>query len=157
MSRSGSQRRRTTKRFKVNCTPERYDALCKLADSSSQSLSALTLNALLGIPLPRVRRPKAVDELMRRYFVETARTRDALKPIEAAMGKSGSNLNQIAHVLNADRPPATVMNILKETLLAHQQALQALELVIRDLGELRTAGMNAIGLELRHGSTDGDE
>lgn len=154
MSRSGSQKRRTTERFKVNCTPEQYAALSKLADAHGQSLSALTLNTLLKIPVPRLRRPRVENELMRRYLVEAARTRDALKPIEAELGKSGSNLNQIAHVLNAGRPPGTVMNMLKDTLLAHEQAVQAVAEFVRDLRELRTAGMNAVGLELHHGSTD---
>ena len=36
---------------------------------------------------------------------------DALKPREAELGKSGSNLNQIAHVLNTDRPPERIMNL----------------------------------------------
>ena len=155
-SRSGSQRRRTTKRINVNCTPEHYAAIRRLVEAHGQSPSALALNTLLNVPLPR-RRPRADDDLMRQFFTELARARDALKPVEAEMGKSGSNLNQIAHVLNADRPPETVMNILTDTLQAHQQALQALELFIRDLGELRTAGMNTMGLELRHGSDDGDE
>jgi hypothetical protein len=157
MSRSGSQKRRTTERFKVNCTPEQFAALSKLADAHGQSLSALTLNTLLKVALPRVRRPRVEDELMRRYFVETARTRDAIKPIETELGRSGNNLNQVTHVLNMDRPPATVMNILKDTLLAHKHTLQAVEEFVRDLRELRTAGMNAIGLELHHGSTDDDD
>jgi hypothetical protein len=37
------------------------------------------------------------------------------------------------------------------------EAVQELKQFIRDLEELRTAGMNALGLELRHGSDDGDE
>jgi hypothetical protein len=157
-SRSGSQKRRTTERFKVNCTPEQFAALSKLADAHGQSLSALTLNTLLKVPLPRVRRPRVEDELMRRYFVETARTRDALKPIEAELGRSGNNLNQVVHAVNAamnmGRPLDTIANIVKDALLSHRHTLQAVEEFIRDLRELRTAGMNAIGLELHHGSTD---
>lgn len=155
--RSGSQRRRTTKRINVNCTPEHYAAISRITGAHGQSPSALALHTLLGVPLPRSRRPRADDQLMRQFFAELARARDALKPVEAELGKSGSNVNQIAAVLNADRPPATVMNILKETLLAHQEAVQALEQFIRDLEELRTAGMNAMGLELRHGTDDGDK
>ena len=71
------------------------------------------------------------------------------------MGKAGSNLNQIARVLNADRPPETVMNILPTTLQA--QVVQEHKQAVRDLEELRTAGMDAIGLELRHGADEGDE
>jgi ABC-type transporter Mla subunit MlaD len=93
---------------------------------------------------------------MRQFFSNLARARDALKPIEAELGKSGSNVNQIAHILNADRPPQTVMNILQSTLQEHFDVLQQLAQAIRDLEELRTAGMNAMGLELRHGTDDGD-
>jgi hypothetical protein len=158
MSRSGSQKRRTTRRFKVNCTPEQFDALSKLADAHGQSLSALALNVLLKIPLPRVRRPRVQDEFMRRYFVETARVRDALKPVEAELGKSGSNLNQVAHSVNAaevaGRPVDTLAHIVQDALLSHQGAVDAVEEFIRDLRELRTSGMNALGLELHHGKTD---
>src|ERR1017187_4923122 len=94
--RSGSQKRRTTKRVKVNCTPEHHTALCKLAEAHGQSLSALALNALLNVPLPRAHRPRVDDKLMRQFFVEIARARDALKPSDAELGKAGSNLNQIA-------------------------------------------------------------
>jgi hypothetical protein len=49
------------------------------------------------------------------------------------------------------------MNLLEATLKTHLEALQNHEQAVRDLEELRTAGMNALGLELRHGSDDGDE
>ncbi|MGA2607210.1 MAG: hypothetical protein ABSH01_07100 [Terriglobia bacterium] len=156
-SRSGSQRRRTTKRVKVNCTPAHHAALCTMAEAHGQSLSALTLNALLKIPLPRTRRAKAVDKLMMQFFAELARARDALKSSETELGKSGSNLNQIAHVLNTDRPPERIMNLLEATLQAHQEVIQEHNQAVRDLEELRTAGMNAIGLELTPGGDDGDE
>lgn len=48
------------------------------------------------------------------------------------------------------------MNILQSTLQEHFDVLQQLAQAIRDLEELRTAGMNAMGLELRHGTDDGD-
>ena len=111
--RSGSQRRRTTKRINVNCTPEHYAAISRITGAHGQSPSALALNTLLGVPLPRSRRPRADDELMRQFFTELARARDALKTTEAELGKSGSNLNQITHVLNTDRAPESVMNILE--------------------------------------------
>ena len=155
--RSGSQKRRTTKRVKVNCTPEHHTALCKLAEAHGQSLSALALNALLNVPLPRAHRPRVDDKLMRQFFVEIARARDALKPSDAELGKAGSNLNQIAHVLNTDRAPESVMNILEAALQGYLEAVQEHKQVVRDLEELRTAGMNTMGLELRPGSDDGDE
>lgn len=149
--RSGSQRRRTTRRVKVNCTPEHHAALFKLAQANGQSLSALALNALLNVPLPRARLPRVNDKLMLRFFAEIARARDALKSSEAELGKSGSNLNQIAHVLNTDRPPERIMNLLEATLQAHEEVVQEHKQAVRDLEELRTAAMNAMGLELNRG------
>jgi hypothetical protein len=49
------------------------------------------------------------------------------------------------------------MNILESTLQAHFEVLQLVAQAVRDLLELRTAGMNSIGLELRHGSDDSDK
>lgn len=156
-NRSGSEKRQATEQVNMRLTPAQHAALCKLAEASGQSLPALILHTLLGMPLPRTRQPRADNGLMRQFFTELARARDALKPTEAELGKSGSNLNQITHVLNTDRAPESVMNILNATLQAHLEVLQQLGQAVRDLEELRTAGMNAMGLELRHGSDDGDE
>lgn len=49
------------------------------------------------------------------------------------------------------------MNILEAALQAHLEVLQEHKQAVRDLEELRTAGMNTMGLELRHGGDDGDE
>jgi hypothetical protein len=49
------------------------------------------------------------------------------------------------------------MNLLEATLQAHLEVLQHHEQAVRDLEELRTAGMNAMGLELVRGGDDGDE
>jgi hypothetical protein len=155
--RSGSEKRQATVQRNLRFTPAHHAALCKLAEAQGQSLSALTLNALLNVPLPRTRRPKADDKLMAQFFAELARARDALKSSEAELGKSGSNLNQIAHVLNTDRPPERIMNLVEATLHAHQEVVQEHKQAVRDLEELRTAGMNAIGLELTRGGDDGDE
>jgi len=55
----------------------------------------------------------------------------------AELGKIGSNVNQIAFHLNSGRPPERVYN--------------TLELALRDLGELRLACLQAIGMEPRRG------
>ena len=157
VNRSGSQKRKVTARIAVNCTPAQKAAILKKTAAAGMSPSALALKVLLDLPLPRMRRPRADDERMRQFFTELARARDALKPTEAELGKSGSNLNQITHVLNTDRAPESVMNILNATLQAHLEVLEHLDQAVRDFLELRTAGMNAMGLELRHGSDEGDE
>ena len=155
--RSGSEKRRATVQRNLRFTPAQNAALCKLAEAHGQSLSALALNALLNVPLPRAHHPRVDDKLMGKFIFDLARARDALKPSEAELGKAGSNLNQIAHVLNTDRAPESVMNILEATLQAHFEVLQEHKQAVRDLEELRTAGMNTMGLELRPGSDDGDE
>jgi hypothetical protein len=157
VNRSGSQKRRVTARIAVNCTPAQKSAILKKTAAGGVSPSALALNSMLDAPMRRTRSPRADDALMRQFFTELARARDALKPIEAELGKSGSNLNQITHVLNTDRAPESVMNILNATLEAHHDVLQHLDQAVRDLLELRTAGMNTMGLELGHGSDEGDE
>ena len=53
----------------------------------------------------------------------------ALKPSEADLGKSSSNLNQIAHVLNTGRR----RNLLEATLQAHLEVLRHHEQAVRDL------------------------
>lgn len=85
--RSGSEKRRATVQRNFRFTPAHHAALCKLAEAHGQSLSALVLNTLLNVPLPRVHRPRVDDKLMRQFFVEIARARDALKPSEAELGK----------------------------------------------------------------------
>ena len=156
-NRSGSQKRKVTARVAVNCTPAQKAAILAKTAAAGVSPSALALNSLLEVSMRRTRSPRADDGLMRQFFTDLARARDALKPVEAELGKSGSNLNQIAHVLNSDRAPESVMNILNATLEAHLEVLQNLDQAVRDLLELRTAGMNAMGLELGHGSDEGDE
>jgi hypothetical protein len=68
--------------------------------------------------------------------------RRELARVLAELGKIGSNVNQIAYHLNAGRPPARVYN--------------ALELALRDLGELRLACLQAIGMEPRRGDRGED-
>jgi hypothetical protein len=157
VNRSGSEKRQATEQINMRFTPAQHAALAKLAEARGQTLPALLLDTLLSVPLPRMRRPRSENERMRQFFTELARARDAMKPVEAELGKSGSNLNQITHVLNTDRAPESVMNILNATLQAHLEVLQQLDQAVRDLLELRTAGMNALGLELRPGSDEGDE
>jgi hypothetical protein len=144
---SGSQKRRVTKPIKVNCTPEYHAKLRKLADGYGQSLSALCLNALLGIPLPRERRPRVDTKALSQYLAANARASDAVRTSAAEFGKVNSNVNQIAHILNAGRPPERVMGIIETTLLEHREAKERHDEALRDLFELRTLGMKALGLE----------
>jgi len=144
---SGSQKRRVTKHIKVNCTAEQHAVLRKRADAHGQSLSALGLNALLDIPLPRTRQPRVENKAMAQYLAANARACDAIKASLAEYGKANSNLNQIAHNLNAGRPPDRMMNLIETVVQEHRQAKELHEEALRDFFELRTLGMKAFGLE----------
>ena len=63
--------------------------------------------------------------------------RQEVARVLAELGKIGSNVNQIAYHLNAGRPPERVHD--------------SIELALRDLAELRTACLQAIGMEPRRG------
>lgn len=155
-SRSGSQTRRASEQIKLNATKEQKEKVQELAAARGQSPAALALNALLGIPLPRSRRPKVDDKAMARYLAELAKVRDRLRTVEAELGKSGSNLNQIAHRLNAGRPTERMTGAIEAALADHQDALSGLAEAVRDLLEQRTLGMQALGLEKDPGSHDNE-
>lgn len=156
----GSEKRQAIRQRNFRVTPEDDAALQERLKALGCSLSAMVKRDSLGKPLPRARTPKVEHELMRRFFVEIARTRDAIKPIEAMLGWAGSNLNQAVHAVNAaalvERPIESLANILADAAQQTTKATEAVESFIRDLDELRTAGMNGLGLELRHGGDDGD-
>jgi Mobilization protein NikA len=63
--------------------------------------------------------------------------RQEVARVLAELGKIGSNVNQIAYHLNAGRPANRIED--------------SLELALRDLSELRTACLQAIGMEPRRG------
>ena len=78
--RSGSQKRKTTARIAVNCTPAQKDAIVEKARAFDQSPSAICLNMLLDAPLPRRRRqPTVKDNALTTYIGATAKLKDALK------------------------------------------------------------------------------
>lgn len=158
--RRGSEKRRTTRQRNFRVTPEDDAALQERMNAFGGSLAAMVKHDSLGKPLPRMRRVTVEHELMRRFFVEIARVRDAIKPVEAMLGWSGSNLNQAVHTVNAaalvGRPIESLVNILADAAEQTKKATEAVEGFVRDLDELRTAGMNSMGLELQLGSDDGD-
>ena len=146
--RSGSQKRKTTARIAVNCTPAQKDAIMEKARAFDQSPSAICLNMLLDAPLPRRRRqPTVKDNALTAYMGATAKLKDVLKESLAELGKSGSNLNQIAYMLNANTAPPRIMNII-ETAVEEHRALEARhDAAFKDLDELRTMAREVWGLE----------
>jgi mobilization protein NikA len=92
--RSGSETRRRTVLRTFRCTPDEAAAIDALA-AANGGLGALVRNALLAIPLPRRRRAALID------LAAVADVRHELANLRGELGKIGSNVNQIAHQLNA--------------------------------------------------------
>lgn len=146
--RSGSQKRRATARIAINCTPAQKAAIVEKASAAELSPSAICLAMLLDAPLPRRRRqPTVNDKALAAYLAATAKVNDALKNSLAELGKSGSNLNQIAYMLNANTAPPRVMNIIDSAISEHTALVARHDEAFRDLEELRTMAMDALGLE----------
>lgn len=146
--RSGSQKRKTTARIAVNCTPAQKAAIMEKAKAFELSPSAICLSMLLDAPAPkRRRRPTVNDRALTAYLGATAKVKDALKESLAELGKSGSNLNQIAYMLNANTAPPRIMNIIESALDEHKALVIRHDAVFKDLDELRAMAMEALGLE----------
>lgn len=105
-----------------------------LAAANDQSIGSLIRYALLELPMPKRQRRRRVDDAaLGRLLAELATVR-------AELGKSGSNLNQVAHYLNAGRDIRATTSMLEAALLEHEEAM-------RLLLELRSAALQAMGLE----------
>lgn len=144
---SGSQKRKVTARIAINCTPAQKAAIMKKVEATGLSPSAMCLAILLDVPLPRRRVPTVNDEAMRAYLAATAAVKDVLRESLAELGKSGSNLNQIAYMLNANTAPPRIMNIIESALQEHHALVEKHQEAFNDLDELRTLAMQGMGLE----------
>jgi hypothetical protein len=85
---SGTQKRQRTFRPSMACTPGEYAQLVIAAERAALSLSSFMRMQCLGTKPPRAARRPPV-ELM------------ALSQVIGHLGKLGSNVNQIARVLNS--------------------------------------------------------
>lgn len=89
MRRSGSERRQRARgAVLVRLLPEERAAVEQNASAAGLSLASYARACMLLTPGPRAKRRAPVDAV-------------ALAQAAAALNKVGSNLNQIAHVLNA--------------------------------------------------------
>ena len=146
--RSGSQKRKMTARIAVNCTTAQKAAIIEKADAAGLSVSAICLAMMLDAPLPKGRRKPTVNDNALRLFLGVGqKIADAVKASLAELGKSGSNLNQIAYMLNANTAPPRIMNII-ETAVEEHRAHEARHMeAFSDLDEIRTMAMDVWGLE----------
>jgi hypothetical protein len=86
--RSGSQKRKREQKIPVACNDEEFLAIDDRARAVGLSRPSFLRACALGTPGPRARRSPPVNA-------------EALGRATAALNKVGSNLNQMAHVLNA--------------------------------------------------------
>ncbi len=93
-TRSGSDKRQRSHVGRMRCTASEYSLLVTAAESAGLTIGAFMRQQCLGTPGPRAARRPPIE-------------RTALAQILGQLGKCGSNLNQIARVLNTggDAPP----------------------------------------------------
>lgn len=140
--RSGTETRKRMKLRTMRFTAEEDAAIAQMANASGYSFAELVRNALFSSPPPRpVRRHHVNDQAVARLMGELAK-------VKAEAGKHGSNLNQIAHYLNAGRPLSRLDQGLEDALEAVTTFYE------RDMAELRIACMQALGFELGHDDAD---
>lgn len=92
-SRSGSQKRARVQSWQIALTPEEFAIVKQKAADAGLSASSYGRSLMLGDPGARARRTPTVNA-------------EAIARATAALNKVGSNLNQVAHVLNAGKAPA---------------------------------------------------
>lgn len=140
--RSGSETRKRLRLRTLRFTADEDAAIAQMAAASGCSFAELVRHALFNAPPPRAaRRPLVQDQAVARLMGELAR-------LKAEAGKHGSNLNQIAHHLNAGRPLSQIEHGLEDALEAVTTFYE------RDMAELRLACMQALGFELDHDEPD---
>ena len=124
-----SEKRQRSVTMLARFTPEESAVVRQKAEVCG-GVSAFIRHLTLEAPLPRHRVDK---QAIGRLLAELAKVR-------AELGKSGSNLNQIAYHLNAGRPGDVQYGALEAAIAEHEQAIRTLE-------ELRLACLQAMGFE----------
>ena len=88
--RSGSQKRQRVKSLQIALTPEESIVIRERASASGLTPSSYGRAVLLGAPGPRARRSPPLNAELLAHAV-------------AQLNKAGSNLNQIARILNSGK------------------------------------------------------
>ena len=121
--RSGSEKRRRGKLRAIRFTPEEDQRIVEMEKTSGLSFAGLMRHALFSVTPPRGSRRLSAD-------------REVAADILAALGKIGSNVNQIAKHANMGREDLDIPE---------------LKMALRDLAELRLACLQALGYEREYG------
>jgi hypothetical protein len=115
--RSGSENRQRCAPVSVRCLPDERAELEQKAREAGLALAGYLRACGLGTPGPRARRSPPVNA-------------EALARATAALNKAGSNLNQIAHVLNAGGAIVMARDYLS-TLAVVREAAAAIREIVR--------------------------
>jgi hypothetical protein len=126
---SHSNKRRRTVILRARVTPEEKRAIDEKAKSAG-GMSALFRAAVLGYKPPPSRTDREVANQML----------TSIQEFSPELHIQGKNVNQIAHVLNAGRPPERMMNLIETCLNDWRE-------VIADVKEIRHLCVRALGLE----------
>jgi hypothetical protein len=131
MSRTrGSEKRARNGWLAARYSAEEEALIRQKAEGAGISVSELIRAATLGYRLPASK----IDISAYNRAMEMA------AKIHAEAGKEASLYNQTVHALNAGRPPERLMGLL-------ESGLSNLEMIQRDMVEIRNAIMDALGLE----------
>ena len=135
--RRGGETRQQTERRTMRFSGDENAPIEKLTEATRLSPGAL----------PRHRQPAINDQKMVACLAAAAKFADAIEADRAELGKSASNLNQIARMLNSGIDPACIIEILESVLEQHRTALAKAHETLDDLKELRTMAMQVLGYE----------
>lgn len=116
-SKSGTERRQRTKLLQIRLTPDELAEIEAQANRAELTPASFARSVLLSAPAPRARRRPSIEA-------------ETLGRLLGDLGKVGSNLNQIAHHLNAGRTEVSPA---------------ALAAALSDVADLRAAIMTAMG------------
>jgi hypothetical protein len=116
LPRSGSQKRQRVKSLQIAMTPEEFIVVRERAAAAGLSPSSYGRAVLMGTPGPRARRSPPLNAELLAHAV-------------AQLNKAGSNLNQIARILNAGEAVGS-----KEAVEALRDTRAAVVLILNVVG-----------------------
>jgi hypothetical protein len=148
MKRSGTNKRQRPCRLTTRFNEQEAAAINEKAAHAGMTRSAFIRFAALGTPPPRGQRVLNIEhKAMAEFLVRAARVVDATNASNTEFSRVNNNVNQIAHQLNAGRPPERMMNLIETVLQEHREARKHHDEIIRAMLELRSLGLQALGYE----------
>lgn len=114
---SGSERRERKRIIGVRVTDDEMAEITAEAERSGLTVASYARSVLLSAPAPRARRRPSIEA-------------EALGRLLGDLGKVGSNLNQIAHHMNAGR---------------NEVSPAAMEAALSEVADIRAAILEAMG------------